>query len=612
MTLLPEVERALVDSVRRDHQARARRPIAGSVRAWLRARPRRLLLVAAAIVVSGSTAAAITLSGQRSAPLSSIVPPGQQPNTALAAGTRYDIEIAPSVQAGQISWCSSIRTYERSGRPEDLGTGTCDTGAPTSGSPIFGASDLGGFGGGLAYLFTSQQVAAVRIAGGPTVLTRSDPRLPYRYRAAVFEYKPPSASGHDLGIPEGASQLVTPLDSSGRPIGDGASGPPVEPTRSWLYPAPAVPGSCSLTAKPGHALYTGSGTVVTGLIPAPDIAGQAFLPCIDTDLYLAAVPATAQRGLLDGSMQASLLLNAKQPGAPPAMLPDMRAVPGQPDLFDRPDARLPTAGVDSPGMTAERRGDAWLVVIGGSGTNARIRAIHDLTVGPVDNGAPVQTSLRADSLCTIRYTPAAGLQETSQVAITSPRDTRQAYYNTGQRIANIAYARLARDLVRVPNDHARIAADQAALALTQQALSRRIQLDTLFPPTCATATFYYQQRWPISATIALATKDCPGPRVPVPCDQLRPSWRHTIVRTINSVTGDPSEFVVPANLVHRLETVKQIGKWWLVVAGGANHAQQQLLLDHLIPNVAATLRTELRSAVVTPLAYCAQRNPTNC
>ncbi|MFZ0379946.1 MAG: hypothetical protein WAL38_19105, partial [Solirubrobacteraceae bacterium] len=111
MTLLPEVETALMDAVRRDQQARAGRGVISSVRAWLRARPRGLLLLAAAIVVSGSTAAAITLSGQRSAPLSSIVPPGQQPNTALVAGTRYDIEIAPSVQAGQVSWCASISTY---------------------------------------------------------------------------------------------------------------------------------------------------------------------------------------------------------------------------------------------------------------------------------------------------------------------------------------------------------------------------------------------------------------------------------------------------------------------------------------------------------------------
>ena len=65
-------------------------------------------------------------------------------------------------------------------------------------------------------------------------------------------------------------------------------------------------------------------------------------------------------------------------------------------------------------------------------------------------------------------------------------------------------------------------------------------------------------------------------------------------------------------MVHPLETVKQIGKSWLVIAGGANHGQQQLLLDHLTTNVAATLGAELRSAAVTPLAYCARRNPTNC
>jgi hypothetical protein len=71
--------------------------------------------------------------------------------------------------------------------------------------------------------------------------------------------------------------------------------------------------------------------------------------------------------------------------------------------------------------------------------------------------------------------------------------------------------------------------------------------------------------------------------------------------------GDPT-----ANLFHPLETVKQIEKWWLVIAGGANHAQQQLLLNHLTTNVAATLRKQLRGAVTTPLAYCAQRDPTNC
>ncbi|HJS97212.1 MAG TPA: hypothetical protein VJ741_23285 [Solirubrobacteraceae bacterium] len=98
----------------------------------------------------------------------------------------------------------------------------------------------------------------------------------------------------------------------------------------------------------------------------------------------------------------------------------------------------------------------------------------------------------------------------------------------------------------------------------------------------------------------------------VPCDKLRTPWRNTIDRTVKPVTGDPSEFIVHANLFHPLETVKQIETWWLVITGGANHTQQQLLLEHLTTNVAATLRQQLRGTVTTPLAYCAQRDPTNC
>ena len=48
MTLLPEVESALLDAVRRDQRTRAR---GGVVRAWLRRRPRGLLIAAGALVL---------------------------------------------------------------------------------------------------------------------------------------------------------------------------------------------------------------------------------------------------------------------------------------------------------------------------------------------------------------------------------------------------------------------------------------------------------------------------------------------------------------------------------------------------------------------------------
>jgi hypothetical protein len=120
----------------------------------------------------------------RSQPLSGIVPYGQEPLTAVVGGRRYDIEIAPSIRAGEVSWCESIRTHNRAtGRIDDGGTGTCDAGTAAIGSPTF-ADQLPQQG--LSWVFTAPQVAAIKIPAGPTVLTRPDPRLPYGFRAAVF------------------------------------------------------------------------------------------------------------------------------------------------------------------------------------------------------------------------------------------------------------------------------------------------------------------------------------------------------------------------------------------------------------------------------------------
>ncbi|MGH2876842.1 MAG: hypothetical protein ACRDLV_11380, partial [Solirubrobacteraceae bacterium] len=559
----PEIETALIDAVRRDQRRRGDRRLARVV-GWVRARPRGLLLLAGALVVAGTAAAAVTLAGQRSAPLSGIVPPGQEPRTAVASGTRYDIQIAPSIQAGQIGWCVAIRTFSSSGRVQDGGTGTCDGGAPTIGNPLFGVP--GGELGlqGLDYVFASSRVAAVRIAGGPTVLTRPDPRLPYQYRAAVFEVHQPSGSSPDgLAIPGGATQPMTALDSSGRPIAD-SSGPPVEPTHTWLYPAAASRGTCSLAARAGSGLIAGSGTVVTSIVPAPAIAGHAFLPCVDIDLYTRPSPAEiralertsahkpggpyrrlAALERYDGSLEAAVLLDAAHPGARPASLPDMHPLAAHPGVFDRPTADLPLIENTGAGMTATRVGPAWLVVVGGSGTSQRVEALRDLIVGTIhaDTAAPSPTG-PVGGLCSITYQPLAGMRPVSENAITSPRDTRNAFTNAGQRIVNAAYTRLREDQAHLA-DPAQLAVDLARLELDQQALQRRIMVDQLFPPTCAVASFYYQRRWPMTATIALATRTCPGPRLPVSCDRLRPAWRNTLSRVLKAVPGQPQEFIVP-------------------------------------------------------------------
>jgi hypothetical protein len=588
------------------------------VRAWFRARPRGLLLAAGLLVISGSAAAAITLSGERSAPLSSIVPGGQQPNTALVAGDRYTIQITPSLQAGQISWCTSIRTYKRSGRPDDLGTGTCDDAAPTTGAPVFGTDNIDN-GGGLSYVFTSSRVAGVRIAFGPTVLTRLDPRLPYGYRAAVFEYKPPAGRFVNIGIPGGASGLVTALDRSGHVIAEDSSGPPAEPTRSWPYPGRPAAGTCSLSPRPGTGLETGSGTIVTSIVAAPAIVGEAFLPCIDTDLYLARGPRRVDQAAGPGTrLLAAVLLNATDPGARPADLPDMRTVAGHPGIYDRPGAELPTLNVN-PGLTAKRVADAWLVVAGGAGTGQRITALDDLAVGSVTiAGLPSTPAATAGALCHIGNRPLGGMPEITQTAITTTRRTATSSLMLDQRRSlrglQVAVAQLHHDETQSPRDAALVAGDQARVSLEQQADLSRFTLGRgLVAPTCATATFYSQQQWPMTATLILATKNCPGPRVFVPCDKLRPAWRRSIARVLRPVLGQPQEFTVPRNISSNpAETVKQIDKWWLVIDGGKNPQQQQLLLRRLTTTVAPSLNRTLRNTIATPLTFCARQNPTAC
>ncbi|MHB1572250.1 MAG: hypothetical protein ACYC0H_24010, partial [Solirubrobacteraceae bacterium] len=284
-----------------------------------------------------------------------------------------------------------------------------------------------------------------------------------------------------------------------------------------------------------------------------------------------------------------------------------------PGVFDRPTANLPMAQTTMSGMTAQRVGDAWLVVVGGTGTTQRVRALHDLAVGPIhlNLGAPAPTG-PSGGLCSIAYQPIAGMQAITQNAITSTHDNINAVANTAQRTVDIAYTQVQRDLDRRPLDPAQLEDDMARLDLAQQALQRLIPSVKLSWPTCATATFYYQQRWPMTATVVLATKACPGTRVPVPCDRLRPAWRNTLTRVLKPVPGQPQQFIVPANVAHPLETVKQIAKAWLIVSGGNSTHQQQLLLDHLKITTSAQLRTRLRDAITTRAAFCARQYPTAC
>ena len=364
--------------VRAAERSAAANPRRGSWRpGWLRGRQGLAVALAALLVAGGAAAAATVLSGEQSKPLSGVVPPGQQPHTALAAGQRYTVGFAPSIQAGQIGWCVSTRTFSATGRAQDEGTGGCNTPAATTGAPVLGTDSIVN-GGGLSYVFTTGAVAAIRIAGGPTVLTRPSLRLPDGYRAAVFEYQPPKGTLGLTRIPGGAPSLITALSASGREIVQDSSGSPAEPTRSWLYPHAPATGVCSLSGRPGSSLRAGSGSVLTAAVAAPTITGAAFLPCVTEDLYLPrhADHPDAPAGL--GSfLVGAILLDAARPGRSPAVLPGMRLIPASGGIYDSPDADV-FAGNASRGLAAKRIANAWLVVAGGISVAQRTRALNDL------------------------------------------------------------------------------------------------------------------------------------------------------------------------------------------------------------------------------------------
>jgi hypothetical protein len=585
---------------------------------WRSREPRRpwlLALVVGVLVATGTAIAAVSIGGQRSQPLSGVVPHGQQPHTALVAGKRYTVGFAPSIQAGQIGWCVSTRTFSRNGHVGDGGTGGCNTPAATAGAPVLGTSTITN-GGGLSYVFATANVAAIKIAGGPTVLTRPSTRLPDGYRAAIFEYEPPGGLIGLARIPGGGS-LVTPLAASGKVIAQDASGPPVEPARSWLYPNAPAAGSCSLSPRPATGLRAGSGSVVTSLFAAPSVIGSAFLPCVTRDLYLprASDHPGASAGL-GTYLVGAVLLDASHPGAPPGPLPDLRPVPGRHGLYDSPSADV-FAGNSTHGLTAERIPGAWLVVAGGASRAQRIAALDDLVpeLHLADQPAPSGTPRAA--LCQITYRPIAGLQETTTSAITTTRRLAPTFTADSARtqLALIAaQGKLRRDEHANPRNRAAIASDQATISLLQQATFDTIQQSgDLFAPSCAQAAFYDAQRWPMTATVILATKDCPGQRRPIPCSEKAAADGAQLTKYVTRVTGHPHEFSVPATaFVHPAETVEQIDKWWLVIDGGASLQQRQRLLNQLQAIVSPKLRATLRHTTASPATFCARQAPTTC
>jgi hypothetical protein len=365
---------------------------------WLRRRSHPLALVAAALVITGSAAAAVvSLTAGRSQPLAGTVP-GQVESASLA-GYRYTITVSPSLDAGGAGWNSSI-SYSRGGQS---GFGEGGGGAYATSSNPFLGGDGGAFsiaypspsrrGDTVGYVLTGPAVAAVRI-GNRTIATFSSPSLPGLDRAAVFFLptgSPQLVSGWAPGQPirsylhipaepgyRGPHKIPTlavlPLTRNGEVIPTRLTNPSGSFPSFWQAPSAVTPniheppyhgpahplsGVCELGEHGLPALTPEWGHAIRTISPATDSVGELFLSCVDTEYYLHGWP-----------LQAGVLLDARQPGRVLGTIPGAHPVPGRPDIVN----------FDAGQLSARRQGQAWLVVEGGSSPAQRLRVLRALSI----------------------------------------------------------------------------------------------------------------------------------------------------------------------------------------------------------------------------------------
>jgi hypothetical protein len=248
--------------------------------------------------------------------------------------------LVPELRGGWAGW--SLATSYRTATESGGGDGELTT---TSTGPIFAAGGCeGGSKRGIdVYALTTSEVAAVSVAGGMPIATRTNSTLPDGLRAAAVEVLgrngPPSIGLH--------CPRMTPLDAHGKPIGrKGRPGMPqafrLPGTRQWEAPARPPRGACELTATrlpPETVVYQGD--VATQIRPYRGLLGKALLSCVDT-VYV---------NEEQHHLTAAVLLNASHPGVTPPPLPGMKPLAGHPGIFDAP-----------PDRYARRIRGAWLVV----------------------------------------------------------------------------------------------------------------------------------------------------------------------------------------------------------------------------------------------------------
>lgn len=253
---------------------------------------------------------------------------------------KEQVFLAPAVSAGLAGWCMERVSGRQEGghcpyarsRPPILGQ-TWNAGSPPPRT--------------IGLAVTTNEVAAVSIAGGRAIKTSSDPELALGLRTVVVE-----SHGEDVPPPR-----FEPISATGRPITETVRGafPLVVEVPTTDVPAQQRPteGSCRIITGHLQGLTNDGGAVVSHIRAIPGLIGDAFLSCADT------------RYTLNGyQLYVSVLLDAARPGESPRSLPDMRPVSGDAGDFHARGSEGELVGHRVPG--------GWLVVSGGDGEEQRI------------------------------------------------------------------------------------------------------------------------------------------------------------------------------------------------------------------------------------------------
>jgi hypothetical protein len=381
---------------------------------WLRRPSRPVAVILAALVITGSAAAAVvSLTGSASQPLVGRVRGAIA--SASVAGYNYRIAVTPVLDAGLTGWQPWI-VYSRPGTSgygwrEALELATTTIFAVGGGSVRRGGEAPARVRGTVTYVLTGPGVWALRI-GSLTIRTISSRSLPIGDRAAVF-FVPAKRPRPVLFIPGLARPPrrrpppgirivpMVPLDRSGRVIATHfwRRPPPEAPILSWIaadaltrrWPLPTQlgppyrgpgfhvrthpgPGVCELSQHGLPALHAQFGHTVLWFAPDSHALGEAFWSCLDAEYYLHGWPLTV-----------AVLLDGRRPGQVLEPIPGARPVPGKPDMVNVATGRFPSSLFSNNfGVTAKRVGYAWLVAQGGSGLAQRVQVLNSLAISKLD------------------------------------------------------------------------------------------------------------------------------------------------------------------------------------------------------------------------------------